>query len=263
MKSDSITHIPKFDPESLKNAISNEYTEVACNQDHQIHFVSGSPLARRLSYPESATLLLPEEAVRPFAGVGNPFKIGAISPEEILLDVGCGAGFDILMAWLSGSRKNKIYGLDMTEAMLQKARENARKLGALNIDFLHANAENIPLPDASVDVVISNGVINLCPDKLRVYREIFRVLKPGGRFQIADVILKNSVPDESRELVHLWTNCVAGGIPLTEYLNIIRLAGFSDIRVLESFHVFKDARIAKSAARFGAKGYNLRGIKPS
>ena len=252
---------PKFKDFSLKKAISREYTEVACNKDYKIHFVSGLPLAKRLGYPDHYIRQMPEEAVRPFAGVGNPFQMGPILPEEILLDIGCGAGFDLLMAWLSGSRNSKMYGIDITSAMRQKARENVMTLGAENIRISKGLAEEIPVDDESVDVVISNGVINLCPDKSKVYHEIARVLRPGGRFQIADVILKKPVPDESRDLIHLWTNCIAGGIPMDEYLEIIRDTGFIGVEIMDQYNVFKDARIAKSAAAFGARGYNIRGYK--
>jgi len=204
---------------------------------------------------------MPEEAIRPFAGVGNPFKIAPIHPNEIILDIGCGAGFDMLVAWLSGSKEKTIFGIDITDAMLEKAKKNANTLGAKNINVLKGYAEKIPLPDASVDVVISNGVINLCTDKLQVYKEIHRVLKPGGRFQIADVILQHPVPNESRDLLHLWTNCVAGGIPMEEYKHMLESAGFFDIKVFDSYDVFKDARIAKSAKTFGAKGFNIKGFK--
>ena len=255
------TFIPSFSDISLKSAISKEYTQVACNKDHKIHFVSGLPLAKRLGYPDPVFAFIPEEAIRPFAGVGNPFKIGPLNPMETVLDIGCGAGFDMLVAWLSGSKENKIYGIDITDAMLKKAKENAHTLGAENINVLKGNAEKIPLADASIDVVISNGVINLCTDKLRVYQEIHRVLKPGGRFQIADVILENPVPNESRDLLHLWTNCVAGGIPMYDYSDILRSAGFKNVKVYDSYDVFKDARIAKSAETFGAKGYNIKGYK--
>jgi ubiquinone/menaquinone biosynthesis C-methylase UbiE len=261
MKTKTQYYNPKFNKQSLIQAIHDEYTEVACNRNHKIHFISGRPLAKRLGYPETVFGLLPEEAIRPFAGVGNPFKAGSIRPDEILLDIGCGAGFDIFIAWLSGARNNTIYGLDITEAMVQKARENTKTMGANNIKILKGSAENIPLHDASIDVVISNGVINLCTDKIGVYKEIYRVLKPGGRFQIADVLLRHAVPDKSRDLVHLWTNCVAGGVPMQEYKDIIHMAGFKNVRVMDSFNVFKDARIAKSAASFGAKGHNVVGYK--
>jgi arsenite methyltransferase len=261
METKTITYIPEFNDAKLKDAIRQEYTEVACNRDYKIHFVSGLPLAGRLGYPENLIRQLPEEAIRPFAGVGNPFRMGTVGPEETLLDIGCGAGFDLLVAWLSGSRNSQLYGIDITEAMLEKARENAMVMGAGNLRLSKGYAENIPLDDASVDVVISNGVINLCRDKFQVYREIYRVLKPGGRFQIADVILNLPVPNESRDLIHLWTNCVAGGIPMHEYLDIIREAGFTGTVVMDQFNVFKDARIAKSAAVFGAKGYNIKGYR--
>jgi arsenite methyltransferase len=261
METNTLTFVPSFSDISLKKAISKEYTEVACNKDHKIHFVSGLPLAKRLGYPDPVFAYMPEEAIRPFAGVGNPFKIAPIHPNEIILDIGCGAGFDMLVAWLSGSKEKTIFGIDITDAMLEKAKKNANTLGAKNINVLKGYAEKIPLPDASVDVVISNGVINLCTDKLQVYKEIHRVLKPGGRFQIADVILQHPVPNESRDLLHLWTNCVAGGIPMEEYKHILESARFFDINVFDSYDVFKDARIAKSAKTFGAKGFNIKGFK--
>ncbi len=261
METKAITYIPKFKDETLRNAIQQEYTEVACNVDHQIHFISGLPLAKRLGYPEPVIKAMPSEAIRPFAGVGNPFSIQNIEPTESVLDIGCGAGFDLLTAWLNGSKKVDLIGLDITEAMIDKARQNIEHVGAKNIRIIKGYAESIPLPEHSIDVVISNGVINLCPDKLKVYKEIYRILKPGGRIQIADVILSNPVPNESRDMVHLWTNCVAGGIPIQEYIEVIHAAGFSTIEIHNTYDVFKDARIAKSAAKFGAKGYNIKAIK--
>jgi arsenite methyltransferase len=260
MKNNLNTIIPQIDKKNLRTAISKEYTEVACNLDHTIHFTSGFPLAIRLGYPEGILKTIPEEAVRPFAGVGNPFKMGTINLAETILDIGSGAGMDCIFASFYGNRSNIIWGLDMTEAMLEKARNNARIAGS-EIRFIKGYAENIPLPDSSIDLVISNGVINLCPDKELVYKEIYRVLRPGGRFMIGDVLLERPVPSESRELIHLWTNCVAGAIIKDEYIEVINKAGFLDIQIMEVFDVFSDARIAKSASYFGAKGYNIKGIK--
>lgn len=261
METNIETFVPSFSDAALKKEITKEYSEVACNKDHTIHFVSGEPLARRLGYPDPVFAYMPSEALRPFAGVGNPHKIKAMKPHESVLDIGSGGGFDLLTAWLSGQKLAPLYGIDITDAMLDKAKENAAALGASNVVLQKGFAEDIPLPDASVDVVISNGVINLCTDKLQVYREIHRVLKPGGRFQIADIILENPVPNESREHLHLWVNCVAGGIPLEEYKEILHAAGFDQIDIGQRYDVFRDARVEKSARHFGAVGVNILGYK--
>lgn len=261
METKQLTYIPNFSDDALKSAISAEYTEVACNMDHQIHFTSGLPLAKRLGYSGTILDQLPKEAIRPFAGVGNPHIIRRIGKNETVLDIGCGGGFDLLVAWIRGTKKGDMIGIDITDAMLEKARENVLESGAKNIQIVKGYAEHIPLANNTIDVVISNGVINLCTDKLQVYREIFRVLKPGGRFQIADVLLKYPVPMESRDMVHLWTNCVAGGVPMQEYSEIIKAAGFELVEIVNSYDVFDDARIAKSAKKFGARGYNVIGVK--
>jgi ubiquinone/menaquinone biosynthesis C-methylase UbiE len=261
MKTKQLTYIPNFADETLKRAINVEYTEVACNSDHKIHFTSGLPLTKRLGYSEDVIAQIPSEAVRPFAGVGNPHDIRSIDPDESILDIGSGGGLDLLVAWINGSKMTELTGIDITDAMIQKAGENAEYIGAKNIRFISGYAENIPLKDNSIDVVISNGVINLCTDKLQVFREIFRVLKPGGRFQIADVLLRHPVPNESRDMVHLWTNCIAGGVPMDEYKEIIHTAGFDNVEIVKSYEVFKDARIAKSAEKFGARGFNILGYK--
>ncbi|MGK7395404.1 MAG: methyltransferase domain-containing protein [Candidatus Cyclobacteriaceae bacterium M3_2C_046] len=254
--------ILQLDVNELKLAVQQEYTNVVCNQNHVIHFTSGWPLARRLGYPESILKTMPSEAIRPFAGVGNPFQIGSISEGEKILDIGCGAGLDCLLASIYTDHLVEVFGLDMTEAMLEQARKNAAMMGMKTVHFIHGQAENIPLPSESIDVVISNGVINLCLDKAQVFRQIYRVLKPGGRFQIADVLLERPVPVASRNLVHLWTNCVAGAIPREEYIKVITTAGFEQVQIKQEFDVFNDARVAKSAAYFGARGYNIIAVKP-
>ena len=255
------TYQPKFDVSQLREAIKAEYKEVVCNVNHEIHFTSGRKLAQRLGYSEKTMSYIPEEAIRPFAGVGNPFAMGGLVEGEVILDIGSGGGFDCLYASVISEGLTEIYGLDMTDAMIEQASRNVSDTGVTNIKFIKGYAEEMPFPTASIDLVISNGVINLCPDKYKVYREIYRVLKPGGRFMIGDVMLEKAVPDESRDLIHLWTNCVAGAITQNEYLEIVKSAGFKSPAIKNSYDVFKDARIAKSAAYFGAKGYNIMGRK--
>lgn len=194
-----------IDLTSLRAAIQAEYTEVATRPTTGFHFHTGRFLARRLGYPEDALRALPDQVIESFAGVGNPFALGPLQSGETVVDVGSGAGFDTLLAARQIGPGGRAIGVDMTESMLAKARSNAKLLGLGNVEFRHGFAEELPLPDASIDIVISNGVINLCPDKAAVYREIYRVLKPGGRLQIADIVVRRSVPEDARQDIDLWT----------------------------------------------------------
>jgi SAM-dependent methyltransferase len=189
----------------LRAAIQDEYTEVAACPTKGFHFHTGRPLAARLGYDAMATDRLPNAVVESFAGVGNPFALGPLQPGETVVEVGSGAGFDAILAAGQVGPTGRVIGVDMTPAMLDKARANAQLVGAANVEFREGWAEALPLPDAFADVVISNGVINLCPDKEAVYREIFRILKPGGRVQIADIIVREAVPDDAKEDISLWT----------------------------------------------------------
>jgi arsenite methyltransferase len=250
-----------FSREELRDAIKKEYRAVACDPEHTIHFTSGRTLAQRLGYKEEILEEMPENAIRPFAGVGNPFHIGFPPKGSKVLDIGSGGGFDSIYSSIKTHRAIDITGVDMTEEMLETAKENASQAGCPNITFIKGYAEELPIESNSIDYVISNGVINLCQDKSQVYREIYRVLKPGGEFRIADVILEIPVPESSRELMHLWTNCVAGAVPKWEYREYIKEAGFAWVEFGKSYNVFYDAKIAKSAAYFGAMGQNIIGIK--
>lgn len=195
----------RLDLEQLRCAIQEEYTEVAVCPTKGFHFHTGRTVTDRLGYNREAIAALPEPVVESFAGVGNPFALGRLNPGETVVDVGSGAGLDAILAAQQVGPAGRVIGVDMTPAMLEKARANAALLGLQNVEFRQGLAEALPLPDAFADVVISNGVINLCPDKETVYREIFRVLKPGGRLQIADIIVQEAVPDEAKEDISLWT----------------------------------------------------------
>lgn len=250
-----------FSREELREAIKKEYKAVACDPNHTIHFTSGRKLAQRLGYNEEIVSQIPENAIRPFAGVGNPFQIGIPSQSFQILDIGSGAGFDCIYASLLTKRSAKITGVDMTDEMLEQAEKNAVGAGCPDLQFVKGYAEDLPIQSNSMDLVISNGVINLCLDKEQVFKEIFRVLKPGGEFRIADVMLDIQVPETSKELLHLWTNCVAGAVTKMQYTEIVQAAGFSRIEFGTKYDVFNDAKIAKSAAYFGAKGQNIIGMK--
>jgi arsenite methyltransferase len=196
---------PKVDVQQLRTAIQHEYAEVATTPEKGFHFHTGRPLAAMLGYDVSETEALPSAVIESFAGVGNPFAFGRLNPGETVVEVGSGAGFDAVLAAQQVGPTGRVIGVDMTPAMLEKASANAALLGLGSLEFRQGYAEELPVPDETADVVISNGVINLSPDKLTVFREIARVLKPGGRVQIADIIVTTAVPDAAKENIDLWT----------------------------------------------------------
>ena len=182
-------------------------------------------------YNSSQTDILPEEAVKASLGCGNPTALAQLNPGETVLDLGSGGGIDVLLSARRVGPMGKAYGLDMTDEMLELARENQRKAGVTNVEFLKGEIENIPLPDNSVDVIISNCVINLSADKDRVLHEALRVLKPGGRFAVSDVVVRGHVPEQIRNSVLLWVGCIAGALEESEYLNKLEAAGFTGIEI--------------------------------
>jgi SAM-dependent methyltransferase len=202
----------------------------------------GDPISSNL-YSDAETTGLPADAVTASLGCGNPTALLALEPGQTVLDLGSGGGIDVLLSARRVGPAGKVYGLDMTDEMLALARENQRKSGATNVEFLKGTIEAIPLPANSVDVIISNCVINLSSDKDAVLREAFRVLKPGGRFAVSDVVVRGDVPADVRRNVELWVGCIAGALRDTEYSDKLRAAGFADIEV-EPWRVYKidDAR---------------------
>ena len=202
----------------------------------------GDPITSNL-YSDTETSGLPRDAVAASLGCGNPTALLELKPGETVLDLGSGGGIDVLLSAKRVGPTGKAYGLDMTDEMLALARENQRKAGATNVEFLKGTIESIPLPDNSVDVIISNCVINLSSDKDAVLREAFRVLKPGGRFAVSDVVVRGDVPADIRRSVELWVGCIAGALEEQEYATKLRAAGFSDVEV-EPWRIYKidDAR---------------------
>jgi arsenite methyltransferase len=202
----------------------------------------GDPITSNL-YSDAETANLPPDAVAASLGCGNPTALLALEAGQTVLDLGSGGGIDVLLSAARVGPTGKVYGLDMTDEMLALARENQRKAGATNVEFLKGTMEAIPLPDESVDVIISNCVINLSSDKDAVLREAFRVLKPGGRFAVSDVVVRGDVPADVRRSVELWVGCIAGALRDTEYTDKLRAAGFADVG-LEPWRVYKvdDAR---------------------
>src|SRR5436189_652904 len=189
-------------------------------------------------YDEEQAAQIPEEALKASLGCGNPTALAELAPGEVVLDLGSGGGIDVLLSAKRVGPTGKAYGLDMTDEMLALARENQKKAGVSNVEFLKGEIESIPLPDNTVDVIISNCVINLSADKDRVLREAFRVLKPGGRLAISDVVVRGEVPADIRKSVELWVGCVAGALEEFEYRDKLFTAGFENIDI-EPTRVYK------------------------
>jgi SAM-dependent methyltransferase len=193
------------DPETLREQVRDKYREVATDPHRSYHFHTGRALAARLGYDPGAVDALPDRAVESFAGVGNPFSLRALPPGERVVDVGSGAGFDTFIAAGQVGSEGRLVGVDMTEEMLEKSRATAKALGFANVEFREGLAEQLPIEDAWAGAVISNGVINLCADKRKVFEEIHRVLHPGGWLQFADIANGRPVPPEALRDIDLWT----------------------------------------------------------
>jgi arsenite methyltransferase len=195
------------------------------------------PITKNL-YDDAEKAALPDKAVAASLGCGNPTALAKLQPGEVVLDLGSGGGIDVILSAKRVGSAGKAYGLDMTDEMLALARENQKKAGIENVEFLKGAIENIPLPDNSVDVIISNCVINLSGDKDRVLREAFRVLKPSGRFAVSDVVVRGEVPANIRKSMELWVGCIAGALEEFEYRNKLYSAGFESIDI-EPTRVYK------------------------
>src|SRR5438094_4076331 len=200
------------------------------------------PITSRL-YDRDQVTQIPEEALKASLGCGNPTALATLNPGETVLDLGSGGGIDVLLSARRVGPTGKVYGLDMTDEMLALARKNQRKAGVDNVEFLKGEIEQIPLPDNSVDVIISNCVINLSADKDRVLREAFRVLNPGGRFAVSDVVVRGEVPEEVRRSMLLWVGCIAGALKDSDYIAKLAKAGFEAIALEPTrAHNIEDAR---------------------
>src|SRR3954453_9912287 len=202
---------------------------------------------------------LPQEAVLASLGCGNPTALAALNAGEVVLDLGSGGGIDVLLSARRVGPTGKAYGLDMTDEMLALARENQRRAGVENVEFLKGHIEQIPLPDDSVDVIISNCVINLSGDKERVLAEAFRVLKPGGRFAVSDVIVRGEVPAELRRSMELWVGCVAGALEEGEFARLLAAVGFEEVDI-EPTRVY---RVDDARAFLEGSGFDVDAMAPA
>lgn len=200
-----LTQNQVIDTEILRHAIREEYQVVAENPDHGFHFHTGRPLTKILGYVEEWLKNVPEASIESFAGTGNPFSLGQIRPGERVLDLGSGAGVDSLIAANMVGPTGQVVGVDMTPAMVSKARQSARETAADNVEFREGYLEDLPIEDEWADVIISNGVFNLVPGKAHALAEMYRTLKPGGRLQLADILVEIPVPESAKGMIDLWT----------------------------------------------------------
>src|SRR5881296_376180 len=227
----------------IKETVREKYGQAALRVlEGEKSSCCGDPITSRL-YDAGETTGLPEGAVLASLGCGNPTALALLHPGETVLDLGSGGGIDVLLSARRVGPAGKVYGLDMTDEMLALARENQRTAGVDNAEFLKGDIERIPLPNASVDVIISNCVINLAADKPRVLGEAFRVLKPGGRFAVTDVVVRGEIPPAVRRSMELWVGCVAGALEEKEYQRLLTEVGFVDVAVEPTrIYEFADAR---------------------
>jgi arsenite methyltransferase len=249
---------PAVDLDELRASIRAEYAAVAAEPDRGFHFHTGYRLAAILGYPQEWIEKLPAGAVASMAGTDNPFALGDIRPGERIVDCGSGAGADALIAARLVGPAGRVVGIDMTPEMLAKARANASEADLTNVEFREGILEALPIETGWADVVISNGVLNLVPDKAAALAEMYRVLRPGGRLQAADIVLERPVSASSKQDVGLWTGCIAGGLLADELRELIAAAGFRSVEVVPGGDVFAGAPQASNAASYGTRGAGIR-----
>ncbi|MFZ0960364.1 MAG: arsenite methyltransferase [Terriglobia bacterium] len=252
--------------QSIKEAVKEKYGQAAlrvvkggsscCGAAPAVEGCA-DPITSNL-YDGSQTSQIPEEALLASLGCGNPTALAELKPGETVLDLGSGGGIDVLLSARRVGPTGKAYGLDMTDEMLALANDNKRKAGVENVEFLKGEIENIPLPDNSVDVIISNCVINLSGDKDRVLREAYRVLKPGGRFAVSDIVVRGEVPAAIQRSMELWVGCMAGALEENEYLAKLARAGF-EVVTMEPTRIY---RVEDARAQLSASGIDVDAIAP-
>jgi arsenite methyltransferase len=253
---------------NVKDSVQKRYGQAAlrvmegaqsccCGSKKAVPLGAHDPITSNL-YDSSQASQIPTEAVLASLGCGNPTALAELSPGEVVLDLGSGGGIDVFLSARRVGPTGKAYGLDMTDEMLALAEENKRKAGLANVEFLRGEMESIPLPDASVDVIISNCVINLSADKDKVLKEAFRVLKPGGRFAVSDIVTRGEIPPAIRRNIELWVGCIAGALDESDYLAKLRAAGFAEASI-EPTRVY---RVAEAREFLAEQGVDVEGIAP-
>jgi len=249
------------DTDYLENAIKDMYLEVAQNPDGEFHFLTGRSLAEDLGYPPELLDQVPAEAAESFAGVGYYFDYANLQPGESVVDLGSGSGNDLFAAAVQVGDSGKAIGIDMTDAQLAKSGRLRDENGFANVELIESRIEELPLDDASVDCVISNGVINLAPDKDRVFEEAARVLKPGGRLALADIVSGRPLVGRTRRDSDLWAACIGGAVPQESYVEAIERAGLHVESVRENDYEFISDHALQACGKYGVVSISLRAVK--
>jgi arsenite methyltransferase len=245
------------DREALETRVQEMYRQVAREEDAALHFAVGRPLALRLGYPSELLDAIPAEALASFAGVGYHLDLAALAPGEQVLDLGSGSGTDVFCAALQVGSTGRVVGVDFTDEQLGKARRLRDRDGFAQVEFVEASIDDLPFDDSSFDVVLTNGVINLSPVKHRVFAETARVLRPGGRLAIADIVSGRALKERTRRNVELWAACIAGAIPRSSYLSTLEAAGFRVRDVRTNDYDFISERALDACSTYGVESISL------
>lgn len=249
----------------ILDAVQSMYTDVAMSPERGYHFPTGRAACEFVGYPQDVLATVPARVLESFAGVGYPFAANVIGPGSAVLDIGSGSGTDVFIASRLTGDAGRVIGLDMTAAMREKLLSNLEESGIHNVEVLAGEAESLPLEDASIDVVTSNGVINLVPDKQRAIGEIFRVLRPGGFVQIADILLEQAASDTCRSNPELWAECIVGATTRVSFADMLRDSGFLEIETLATLDYFGGSSNGETrgvASSLGAMSAVMRARKP-
>ncbi len=255
--------LPQADASSLVDAgrleaeVKDMYRQVAREEEAGLHFKVGRPLASRLGYAEDVLDAVPAEALASFAGVGYHFDLAALAAGEEVLDLGSGSGTDVFCAAVAVGESGRVVGVDFTDEQVAKAARLSARDGFSQVEFLETRIDELPFDDASFDVVVSNGVINLSPVKHRVFAEAARVLRPGGRLAIADIVSGRPLKERTRRNVELWAACIAGAIPRRNYVDTIEAAGFEVIEVRQNDYEFISERALDACSTYGVESISL------
>jgi arsenite methyltransferase len=250
------------DGDRLEAAVKDMYRHVAREEGAELHFELGRGLAEHLGYPGALLDAIPAEAVASFAGVGHHLDLAALRPGDAVLDLGSGSGTDVFCAAMLVGGSGRVVGVDMTDAQLEKAGRLRDRDGLSHVEFVEARIEELPFDDASFDVVLSNGVINLSPAKGRVFAEAARVLRPGGRMAIADIVSGRALKERTRRNVELWAACIAGAIPGTTYVEAIEAEGLRVDQLRSNDYRFLSARALDACDTYGVASVSLLAAKP-
>ena len=250
------------DSEQLESAVKDMYRQVAREEEAELHFEVGRGVAERVGYPADLLERVPPEALASFAGVGWHLDLAALEPGDTVLDLGCGSGTDVFAAAVLVGERGRVVGLDFTDEQIEKARRLSDRDGFTQVEFVEAAIDELPFPDESFDAVVSNGVINLSPVKDKVFAEAARVLRPGGRLAVADIISARALKERTRRDTDLWAACIAGAIPRQSYVDAIENAGLRAGEVRPNDYNFVSDRAVEACGTYGVESVSLVAVKP-